>query len=52
MAAPGLPALEHRSVFPAIRCPVLAIQGREDQYGTIAQVDAIAAKVAGPGARS
>ncbi len=34
--------------LPAIRCPVLAIQGREDQYGTIAQVDAIAAKVAGP----
>lgn len=28
-------------VLPTITCPVLAIQGREDQYGTPAQVDAI-----------
>lgn|SRR5574340_519563 len=28
-----------------IRCPVLAIQGTEDEYGTMAQVQAIAARV-------
>lgn len=31
-----------------IRCPVLLIQGEDDQYGTRAQVDAIAAQVSGP----
>lgn len=34
--------------LPEIRCPVLAIQGLDDQYGTVAQLDAIAARVAGP----
>jgi pimeloyl-ACP methyl ester carboxylesterase len=32
----------------AIGCPVLVIQGADDEYGTMAQVDAIAAQVAGP----
>jgi pimeloyl-ACP methyl ester carboxylesterase len=32
-----------------IRCPVLAIQGENDEYGTAAQVQAIAGLVAGPG---
>ena len=31
-----------------IHCPVLVIQGRQDEYGTVAQVDAIADQVAGP----
>jgi len=31
-----------------IVCPTLVIQGQEDEYGTRAQVDAIAAKVTGP----
>jgi pimeloyl-ACP methyl ester carboxylesterase len=31
-----------------IRCPVLLIQGEDDQYGTAAQTDAIAAQVSGP----
>jgi pimeloyl-ACP methyl ester carboxylesterase len=31
--------------LPAIRCPVLCIQGEEDEYGTIAQVKAIRAAV-------
>ena len=31
-----------------IRCPVLLIQGEDDQYGTPAQVEAIARQVAGP----
>lgn len=30
-----------------IRCPVLAIQGEDDEYGTMAQLDAIAAQCAG-----
>ncbi len=29
------------ALLPAIRVPVLAIQGREDQYGTLAQIDAL-----------
>jgi pimeloyl-ACP methyl ester carboxylesterase len=34
--------------LPGIRCPVLAIQGEADEYGTMAQLDAIARQVAGP----
>jgi pimeloyl-ACP methyl ester carboxylesterase len=34
--------------LPAIRCPVLAIQGYDDGYGTMAQLDEIARCVAGP----
>lgn len=33
--------------LPNIKCPVLVIQGYEDEYGTMAQIDAIAAKCAG-----
>lgn len=33
--------------LPRITCPVLAIQGHQDEYGTMAQIDAIAAKCAG-----
>ena len=32
----------------AIRCPVLLIQGEDDQYGTVEQVGAIARQVSGP----
>ena len=35
------------SYLPAIRCPMLCIQGEEDEYGTIAQVKAIEAQVPG-----
>jgi pimeloyl-ACP methyl ester carboxylesterase len=35
-------------VLPSIACPVLVIQGEEDQYGTLAQVDAIARGIPGP----
>jgi pimeloyl-ACP methyl ester carboxylesterase len=31
-----------------IACPVLLIQGADDQYGTLAQIDAIAGQVRGP----
>lgn len=32
----------------AIKCPVLLIQGYEDEYGTMAQLDAIERQVSGP----
>ena len=32
----------------AVRCPVLLVQGRDDEYGTLAQLDAIERQVAGP----
>ncbi|HTP61492.1 MAG TPA: alpha/beta hydrolase, partial [Burkholderiales bacterium] len=34
--------------LPGIRCPVLAIQGDGDEYGSMAQLDAIARQVGGP----
>ncbi len=34
--------------LPRINCPVLVIQGIDDQYGSEAQVEAIASQVAGP----
>ena len=34
--------------LPGIRCPVLAIQGEDDEYGTMAQVEAIRRQVTGP----
>jgi len=34
--------------LPGIRCPLLAIQGEEDEYGTMAQLESIRAKVNGP----
>ena len=33
--------------LPRIHCPVLAIQGEDDEYGTMAQLDAIARQVKG-----
>jgi pimeloyl-ACP methyl ester carboxylesterase len=42
------PAFEEWNIEPLlddIRCPVLAIQGQEDEYGTMAQIDGIAARV-------
>jgi pimeloyl-ACP methyl ester carboxylesterase len=34
--------------LPNIGCPVLAIQGADDEYGTMAQLDEIARRVPGP----
>lgn len=34
--------------LPRIRCPLLAIQGEQDEYGTQAQLDAIARQAGGP----
>jgi pimeloyl-ACP methyl ester carboxylesterase len=36
------------SFLPAIQCPLLAIQGVDDEYGSMAQVDAIARQAGGP----
>lgn len=36
------------ATLPAILCPVLAIQGEDDEYGTIKQLDAIGRGVSGP----
>ena len=37
-----------RPLLPQIRCPVLAIQGEDDAYGTMAQIDGIAEAAGGP----
>ena len=34
--------------LPGVRCPVLAIQGQDDEYGTMAQLDEIERRVGGP----
>jgi pimeloyl-ACP methyl ester carboxylesterase len=34
--------------LPGVSCPVLAMQGADDEYGTLAQLDAIERGVAGP----
>jgi pimeloyl-ACP methyl ester carboxylesterase len=34
--------------LPKIRCPVLGIQGFDDEYGTMAQLDDLKGRVAGP----
>jgi pimeloyl-ACP methyl ester carboxylesterase len=34
--------------LPAVTCPLLAIQGRDDEYGTMAQLDAIERQACGP----
>lgn len=36
------------AALPDIACPVLAIQGEDDEYGAMAQLDAIARGVSGP----
>lgn len=35
------------SVLPDVTCPVLLIQGEDDEYGTMAQIDAIARQLGG-----
>jgi pimeloyl-ACP methyl ester carboxylesterase len=44
---PGFRSFDMRDALPSIRCPVLAIQGAEDEYGTPAQLEAIKAGVSG-----
>jgi pimeloyl-ACP methyl ester carboxylesterase len=44
---PDLRAWDIRPRLPSIRCPVLVIQGREDDFGTLAHVEDIVSGVAG-----
>ena len=46
--APAFRAWNIERFLPAIACPLLAIQGDGDEYGTMAQVDAIARQAGGP----
>ena len=39
---PRFKAFDIRPLLPAIRCPVLAVQGLEDEYGTLEQIRGIA----------
>lgn len=36
------------SLLPAVSCPVLALQGAKDAYGTVKQVESIVSNVTGP----
>ena len=36
------------TLLPGVDCPLLLIQGRDDEYGTLAQIDAIERGVRGP----
>jgi pimeloyl-ACP methyl ester carboxylesterase len=44
---PDFRAWNIEEYLPGVRCPVLAIQGADDEYGTLAQLDAIERRVAG-----
>ena len=49
--APGFLAWNLTEFLPGIRVPVMALQGADDDYGTLAQIDAVCAGVAGPSER-
>ncbi len=44
----GFRAWNIEEYLPGVRCPVLAIQGEDDVYGTMAQLETIARNVSGP----
>jgi pimeloyl-ACP methyl ester carboxylesterase len=44
---PAFRAWDIRDELPAICCPVLAVQGIDDEYGTMAQIESIAQAVPG-----
>jgi pimeloyl-ACP methyl ester carboxylesterase len=45
---PEFPGWNIEAYLPGVACPVLVIQGHDDRYGTMAQLDAIAGQVRGP----
>lgn len=45
---PDFRAWNIEDVLPRIHCPMLAIQGFDDEYGTMAQLEAIARQTGGP----
>ena len=49
--APGRDRWSMVERLPAIRCPVLVIQGEDDEHGTLRQVDEIIDHVSGPAER-
>jgi pimeloyl-ACP methyl ester carboxylesterase len=49
--SPGFRAWDLRPLLASVAVPTLLIQGRSDEYGTMAQLDEIAARVGGPVAR-
>ena len=46
--APAFRSWNIEGFLPQIQCPLLAIQGYEDEYGSMAQVEAIARQADGP----
>ncbi len=45
---PDFRAWNIEAFLPEIRAPILAIQGEDDEYGTMRQIEAIAAQAGGP----
>jgi pimeloyl-ACP methyl ester carboxylesterase len=45
---PGFRSWSIEELLPGVRVPVLLVQGRDDEYGTLRQLDAIEAGCAGP----
>ena len=45
---PAFRAWNIESCLPSVRAPVLVIQGEDDEYGTVAQVDAVARALGAP----
>ena len=45
---PDFRAWNIEEFLPGVRCPSLVIQGADDEYGTMAQLEAIAARSGGP----
>jgi len=44
---PAFRSWDITSFLPGVRCPVLAVQGHDDEYGTMRQLDVIEQRVAG-----
>jgi pimeloyl-ACP methyl ester carboxylesterase len=49
--APAFRSWNIEACLPGVRCPLLLIQGRDDEYGSAAQLDAIERQVGGKVAR-
>ncbi|MFP5285338.1 MAG: alpha/beta fold hydrolase [Thermoanaerobaculia bacterium] len=45
---PEFLAWDIQDLLPSVTCPVLVVQGEEDEFGTVRQVEAIAGSVSGP----
>ncbi|APR77858.1 benzoate degradation ring-cleavage hydrolase [Minicystis rosea] len=49
--APAFRSWNLTGLLPSVKVPLLVIQGEDDEYGTLAQVDAVCAGVSGPSER-